>query len=176
MTVNSGIFVRVLFSRNHTSVYFLSVSKSCPMRLFNVANLSFNAIRENIWIYSIISIWLLRFIQWRIQRGSLEHPPRPTFLNILWKWNDLVSVRPNYFNFHGIFKKKWDKISEANPNTFIHMNPLSRHPDYTPVIVEKSQAYKYKLAGSAVRGMNVLRNDLYHARIQEIPLGRSGQL
>ena len=33
--------------------------------------------------------------------GSLELPPCPQFLNILWKWNNLVSVRPNYFIFVG---------------------------------------------------------------------------
>ena len=58
-------------------------------------------------------------------------PPRPPFLNILWKWNDLVSVRPNYFIFMG-FLRKWDKISKANPHTFMHMKPLSRNPRSAP--------------------------------------------
>ena len=37
---------------------------------------------------------------------SLEppSPPHPPFLNILWKWNNLVSVRPNYFIFMGYGK------------------------------------------------------------------------
>ena len=26
-------------------------------------------------------------------------PPPPPFLNVLWKWNNWVSVRPNYFFF-----------------------------------------------------------------------------
>ena len=55
-----------------------------------------------------------------------NHPPRPSFLNILWKWNNFVSVRPNYFIFMGyLIKKKWDEISKADPHTLIHMNPLS---------------------------------------------------
>ena len=37
--------------------------------------------------------------------GSLEPPPCPPFLNILWKWNNLVSVRPYYYNFMGYWRK-----------------------------------------------------------------------
>ena len=39
--------------------------------------------------------------------GSLEPPPRPPFLNTLWKWNNLVSMRPNYFMFIGYLRKMW---------------------------------------------------------------------
>ena len=37
--------------------------------------------------------------------GSLEPPPHPPFFNILWKWNNLVSVRPNYFISMGYLRK-----------------------------------------------------------------------
>ena len=44
--------------------------------------------------------------QWRIERvfrgGRLNSPPQ--FLNILWKWNNLVSVRPNYSMFMGYLR------------------------------------------------------------------------
>ena len=48
--------------------------------------------------------------------GTHEPPPHPPFLNILWKWNDLVSVRPNYFISMGYFKNlinsaKWTPIA-----------------------------------------------------------------
>ena len=37
--------------------------------------------------------------------------PSPVFLNILWKWNNFVSVRPNYFIFFGYLRK--NKIKSA---------------------------------------------------------------
>ena len=37
--------------------------------------------------------------------GSLEPPSCPPFFNILWKWNNLVSQRPNYFIFLGYLRK-----------------------------------------------------------------------
>ena len=41
--------------------------------------------------------------RWRIQRGlrgfARTPIPRPKFLSIPWKWNNLVSKRPNYFIF-----------------------------------------------------------------------------
>ena len=44
-------------------------------------------------------------LQWEVQKGFkgfVWNPPLwPLFLNILWKWNNLVSVRPNYFIFMG---------------------------------------------------------------------------
>ena len=67
-----------------------------------------------------------------IWSGSLELPSLPLFLNILWKWNNLVSVRPNYFIFMGYLRKRY-KISKANPHTFIPMNHLSRNPGFAPV-------------------------------------------
>ena len=53
-TVNSEIFTRALLlfkinrSRNgKTTLSFIDVGKSCLNGIFNVANMSFNAIREN---------------------------------------------------------------------------------------------------------------------------------
>ena len=43
------------------------------------------------------------YCQWRIQIGLKPHCPR--FLNILWKWNNLVSMRPNYFIFMGYLRQ-----------------------------------------------------------------------
>ena len=47
--------------------------------------------------------------QWRIQRGfqgvRLNPLPNRVFFNILWKWNNLVSLRPNYFIFMGYLRK-----------------------------------------------------------------------
>ena len=44
-----------------------------------------------------------------VQVIRLNHPLCPSFLNILWKWNNLVSARPK-----GIFKRN-EKISKPNP-------------------------------------------------------------
>ena len=60
-------------------------------------------------------------LHWRIHRGFA-----PSFLNILWKWNNLVSVRPNYFIFMGYFIKI--RLNQQS----IHMNPLSSNPGSTP--------------------------------------------
>ena len=51
------------------------------------------------------SLLNLEKLQWQIQRRFWGFhfptpPPPPPFLNILWKWNSLVSVRPNYFIFN----------------------------------------------------------------------------
>ena len=49
----------------------------------------------------------LIYWQWRIQRGlnGFAWTP-PLFLNILWTWNNLVSMRPNYFIFMGYLRKR----------------------------------------------------------------------
>ena len=50
-------------------------------------------------------------------QGVCWNPPFPSplpFFNFLWKWNNLFSLRPNYFIFIGYLRKKWDKISKAN--------------------------------------------------------------
>ena len=65
-------------------------------------------------------------------QGVLSNPPPPPpprpFLNIPWKWNNLVSMRLNYFNFIG-YLRKWDKISKTKlAPTPLYMNPLSRNP------------------------------------------------
>ena len=44
----------------------------------------------------------------------------------------MVSVRPDYFIFMG-YLRKIDKISKANPHTFIHTNSFSRNPGSAPV-------------------------------------------
>ena len=61
-------------------------------------------------------------------RGGSEvllEPPTPTpqpFLNIIWKWNNLVSVsETKLFHFHGISKKNVIK-QQSEPHIFIHMN------------------------------------------------------
>ena len=64
--------------------------------------------------------------------GRLNPTPRPRpILNILWNWNDLVSVRPKYFIFVG-FLRKMKQIQQSEPqHTFImfkHMNPFDRNP------------------------------------------------
>ena len=49
--------------------------------------------------------YLLQFNQLQVQGVHLNYPPRLLFLNIRWKWNNLVSVRPNYFIFMGYLRK-----------------------------------------------------------------------
>ena len=67
-------------------------------------------------------------------------PPPPQFLNILWKWNNLVPVRPNYFIFIGYlgrmfkrtpqlniyelpFQKSWIRPCKNNGQKFSHISP-----------------------------------------------------
>ena len=75
---------------------------------------------------------------------GVQTPIPLPFKNILWKWNNLVSVRPNYFNnlvsvrpnyfiFIG-YLRKIRKISKANPHTSIHMKPLPRKPLDPPLL------------------------------------------
>ena len=49
--------------------------------------------------------------------GSLDTPPPPPlfFLNIPWKWNNLVSLRPNYFIFKGYLRKNEIKSAKRTP-------------------------------------------------------------
>ena len=76
----------------------------------------------------------------------LNPPPRPPFLisyenEIIWsQWDQIIS-------FSWDIQEKWDKISKANPHTFIHMNPLSRNPGSTPGKLENTCRY----AGWSVR-------------------------
>ena len=61
--------------------------------------------------------------QWRIQRGFrgvLSNPPPPPFLNILWKWNNLLSVRPNYFIFMGYLRKNEIESEKSKPRAYEH--------------------------------------------------------
>ena len=56
-----------------------------------------------------------------VRSNPTPAPPPPPFFNILWKWNNLVSVRPNYFIFVWYLSKneiksarlhmsQWDQI------------------------------------------------------------------
>ena len=63
----------------------------------------------------------------RKKRKVQFSPPCPQFLNILWKWNDLVSMRPNDFIFIGCLRKNEIESAKRTPAP-IHMNPLSRNP------------------------------------------------
>ena len=75
--------------------------------------------------------------------GFAWTPCPPPFWNIL-------SLRPNYLIFMGYFFEKWDKISKANPNTFIHMYPFLRNPGYAPgrlIYWTEYYVYFYKIAG-----------------------------
>ena len=52
--------------------------------------------------------------------GSLEARSMPPLLNILWKWNNLVSLR--LFHFHGIFKKN-EIYQQSEPRLFLTYEP-----------------------------------------------------
>ena len=80
---------------------------------------------------SLYPLWTLFNGGSRGGSGGSITPPPPC--NILWKWNNLVSVRPKYFIFMG-FLRKLDKINKANRHTSIHLNPLSRNPGSAPVV------------------------------------------
>ena len=67
-------------------------------------------------------------IQWRTQRELKRTPSLPPFFNIPWKWNNLSQ-------WDQIISFSWDKISKANPHTFMNMNPFIRNPGIAPGIV-----------------------------------------
>ena len=57
--------------------------------------------------------------------GVRSNPlPAPRF-NILWKWNNLVSRRPNYYFLMG-YLRKWDKIRKTNPTVYTHEPPFKK--------------------------------------------------
>ena len=62
---------------------------------------------------------------------SLETPFPSAVLNNLWKRNNLVSVRPNYFLFIGYIRKNEIQSAKRPPphtHTFIHKKTLSKKP------------------------------------------------
>ena len=81
--------------------------------------------------------------QWQIQRGlrgfARTPPPRQPFLNILWKWNNLVSGRPNYFIFMGHLRK-WDQNQSESQHLDIY-EPFLRNPGSAPGYALKSSYF-----------------------------------
>ena len=63
----------------------------------------------------------------------LAPPPHPS-LKILWKWNNLVSVRPNSFLFMG-YLGKCDKSAKRHPPPPLLYEPLFRNPWSVPDVV-----------------------------------------
>ena len=68
-------------------------------------------------------------------RGSLKLPSLiPLFLNIPWKWNNLVSVRPNYFIFMKYLRKnRWHQQSEP-PHLYTY-EPIFQKSSIRPCFV-----------------------------------------
>ena len=60
--------------------------------------------------------------------GGYGFAQSPLPLPILWKWNNLDSVRPNYFIFMG-YLKKLNKISKANPQHIYTYEPFPKFLD-----------------------------------------------
>ena len=84
--------------------------------------------------------------------ASLESPPHPSSLNILWKWNNLVSVRPNYFIFMGYLRKmRYNKICKVNPIPLKYEFPFQkswiRLCVYTVAELEKARANQANVLG-----------------------------
>ena len=68
--------------------------------------LRYNQQSESQHVYNSEPHFQKSWILWRIQRGIRGFawtPSTPIFLHILWKWNYLVSLRPNHFVFMGYF-------------------------------------------------------------------------
>ena len=64
--------------------------------------------------------------------GSLDPPLCPLFLNILWKWSNLVSVRPNYFIFMGyMYLRKMRRNQQCDPPPPPHTHTYTCVPLYT---------------------------------------------
>ena len=62
-------------------------------------------------------------------------PPCPLFLNILWNWNNLVSMRPNYFIFMGYLRKRrQNQQSEPLPlHTYEHFPEILDPPLFSAI-------------------------------------------
>ena len=88
------------------SVNYLYVARQNEKRLFHLSIL----ISQINWVAMA-------------DQEEVEPPSLPTiFKYIQWKWNNLVSMRPNYFILMG-YLRKWEKISKVNPHTFMYTNP-----------------------------------------------------
>ena len=90
-------------------------------------------------------------VKWRIQRrlrGFAWTPPPPPFLNIIWKWNNLVSVRPNCFIFMGI-----SKIEQKAKRAHI---PLYIWTPFPEILDPPLQSNTLRTGRSSVReGLNI---------------------
>ena len=62
--------------------------------------------------------------------GSSTPPPPPplvfSFLNILWKWNNLVSVSPNYFIFMGYLRQMRSNQQSKPPHLYTYKHPFQK--------------------------------------------------
>ena len=68
----------------------------------------------------------------------------PSFLNILWKWNNLVSVRPNYFIFMGCLRKmRYNHLSEPL-HLYTYEHPLKKSWIRPCALVSEVRVYEIK--------------------------------
>ena len=58
--------------------------------------------------------------------GWLRPPPYPLFLNIQWKWNNLVSVRPKYFIFMRYLRKMRENQQSKPQNLYTYEPPFQK--------------------------------------------------
>ena len=77
---------------------------------------------------NFLFLFLIKMLTFRAEIQWVFSP----FWNILWKWNNLVSVSTNNFIFRRNLGKTRYTISKVIPPNFLYMNPLSRNPISPP--------------------------------------------
>ena len=77
---------------------------------------------------------------------TLSPPPPPPFLNVLWKWNNWVSVRPNYFFFIGYLGKMRENQQSEPPQLYILWTPFVWCTLYIYIYLVMFYVYSYCLS------------------------------
>ena len=71
-------------------------------------------------------------------------------LNIPWKWNNLVSLRPNYFIFRGYLIAE-NPLNPLLPRKFAHLNDLSIHSFDCMVLRSFHTSSRYDFHSNVIR-------------------------
>ena len=59
-----------------------------------------------------------------VQRVRCNHPPHASLWNILWNWNNVVSVRPKYFIFIGYLRIMRSNQQSEQPHLYAYEPPF----------------------------------------------------
>ena len=90
------------------------------------------------------------------QGVRLNPLPSPVFLNILWKWNNLFSMRPNYFILMEYFreKKRFNQQSEVRKTAKIR-NQYNQVPHLTQKTTWESNKKTINITNKSQEGRSL---------------------